>query len=174
MRVVGIDPSTSATGIARVDGSTFTYRPNADASNIARRLHQIVGTVEFCTRIAGAELVMIEGYSLGGLRGLAAARLAELGGCIRLRLFENDIPYVEIPPRMLKKFATGKGNADKTEMIKAALDAGADVGPTDHDAAEAWFLRGMACSWYEPTVLEPHQVDILKSIKWPEQLGGPA
>lgn len=47
----------------------------------------------------------------------------------------HQIPYRGVGVGTIKKFATGKGNADKTAMIEAARAAG--YHPTDHNEADA-------------------------------------
>ena len=37
---------------------------------------------------------------------------------VRHWLWKNRIPFILVPPMTLKKFATGKGNADKDMVIK--------------------------------------------------------
>lgn len=51
---------------------------------------------------------------------------------------ENDIPYEGVPVGSIKKFATGKGNADKAAMIAAAIALG--YAPTDDNEADALHL----------------------------------
>ena len=63
-------------------------------------------------------LVLVEGYSFGS-RASQAHAAGELGGVIRLGLYEAGISYVDVPPTCLKKFATGKGNASKSEVASA-------------------------------------------------------
>lgn len=48
---------------------------------------------------------------------------------------QHEIPYQGIPVGTLKRFATGKGNADKRAMIAAARDHGFD--PADDNEADA-------------------------------------
>ena len=47
--------------------------------------------------------------------------IAENGGVCKFLLWKNNIPYETIPPTVIKKFATGKGNADKEKMQQAFL-----------------------------------------------------
>lgn len=52
----------------------------------------------------------------------------------------NNVPYASVPVGTIKKHATGKGNASKSEMLTAALRAGRDI--TDDNEADAfWLLR---------------------------------
>jgi crossover junction endodeoxyribonuclease RuvC len=58
-------------------------------------------------------LVVVEGYAHGGPR---LVPLVELGALMRDRLEEASIAYRDVAPSQLKKFVTGKGNADKGLM----------------------------------------------------------
>lgn len=71
--------------------------------------------------------VQIEGYAFGSSDSGHASRLAELGGVIKSYLFENKFKYAEVPPTSVKKFWSGSGRADKSEMIKTARTKGYPV-----------------------------------------------
>ncbi len=54
---------------------------------------------------------------------------------------EHAIPYKGIPVGTIKKFATGKGNANKEAMLKAAKDKFTDQNIFDDNQADAlWIL----------------------------------
>ena len=59
--------------------------------------------------------IFIEGYSYGS-KGQAVFQIAENGGILKYRLKEYD--YKILVPSVIKKFATGKGNADKQKMYE--------------------------------------------------------
>lgn len=59
---------------------------------------------------------------------------------------ENSIPYSSVSVGTIKKFATGKGNASKEEMIDAAKRKG--FNPADDNEADALALLEYVC--------EPH------------------
>jgi Holliday junction resolvasome RuvABC endonuclease subunit len=61
-------------------------------------------------------LVLIENYAFGKTN--QAHQMGELGGVIRLMLFEEGYEFFVIPPTRLKKFLTGKGVADKNIILK--------------------------------------------------------
>jgi len=139
--VVGLDLSLARTGMALTDGRLVSIRPKAGADDRGRRLHQIVSDITAwltASRIPPS-LAVIERYSPGGIQGLTASHIGELGGVVRLRLFELAIPWIEVPPAALKKYATGSGGASKEMMTAAAEVAGAD--PNNHDEADAFWLR---------------------------------
>ena len=62
--------------------------------------------------------VFIEGYSYGS-KGQALFQIAENCGILKYKLQERNIPYDVIVPSVVKKGATGKGNADKDKMYEA-------------------------------------------------------
>ena len=59
--------------------------------------------------------IFIEGYSFGS-KGQAVFQIAENGGILKYRLKGYD--YKILVPSVIKKFATGKGNADKQKMYE--------------------------------------------------------
>ena len=62
--------------------------------------------------------VFIEGYSYGS-KGQALFQIAENCGILKYKLQERNISYDIIVPSVVKKGATGKGNADKDKMYEA-------------------------------------------------------
>ena len=61
--------------------------------------------------------VFIEGYSYGS-KGQALFQITENCGILKYKLQERNIPYDVIVPSVVKKVATGKGNADKDMMYE--------------------------------------------------------
>jgi hypothetical protein len=59
--------------------------------------------------------IAIEGYSYGST-GQAIFQIAENTGLLKYKIFKKKIPLTIYPPTEIKKFATGKGNADKGRM----------------------------------------------------------
>ena len=65
--------------------------------------------------------VYIEGYSFGS-KGQGLFQIAENCGILKYRLQEENIPYETVVPSVVKKHATGKGNADKDKMYEAFVN----------------------------------------------------
>ena len=63
--------------------------------------------------------VVIEGYSMGS-KG-KVFHIAENTGILKYKLWQKNITFVTPAPTSIKKFATGKGNADKSMMYESFL-----------------------------------------------------
>ena len=93
--------------------------------------------------------IFIEGYSFGS-KGQGLFQIAENGGILKYRLEEQNIPYEIVVPSVVKKGATGKGNADKDMMYEAFVkETGIDlkkifdttkVGNPISDIADSYFI----------------------------------
>ncbi len=60
-------------------------------------------------------IVVIEGYAYGA-RGNAMFSVGELGGVVKAWFKSMRVRLCLVPPTVVKKIITGKGNADKTTM----------------------------------------------------------
>lgn len=134
MKIVGIDASLTGTGVAVVNCSLRTETIQSKKAGPERlielreRIKQIV---------AGANLVVIEGYAFA--KGNSAHQLGELGGVLRVMFHEMGLRVLEVAPGQVKKFATGKGVADKRDMSIAVLKRwGVDF--TTDDETDAFVL----------------------------------
>lgn len=163
-RVLGLDLSLTATGYAYNEEVIGVFKPK---SNGMRRLAVIrEAVIEWAHQV---DIVVLEGY---GFHSQKAVALGELGGVIRLALHDRRIPFVDVAPAALKRFATGKGNATKDATLAAAIRRFGFEGD-DNNAADAWLLRAMGVRHYDgaayigeqPTA---YQLDALGKIAWPK------
>ena len=137
---LGLDLSLTSTGYScGNDRNVITTKAKG-----AERLYVVSSKVlEICKEL-NIRAVAVEGYSFAS-RNSQAHSIGELGGAVRMRLWENDIPFVEIPPTCRAKFASGRGNAGKGEVMSAVSaktglvfsGAGAD------DVCDAYVLEEM-------------------------------
>ena len=67
----------------------------------------------------GIDRVFIEDYSFGSTGRVF--HIAENTGILKYILWLNNVSFVTIPPTVVKKIATGKGNANKEAMETAFL-----------------------------------------------------
>ena len=173
--VIGLDLSITATGLVDDNGQASTIN-GGRASLGDDRLHAIATAIEdsltvyvddsgYVECVDRADLVVIEGPVL---RSAAAISLGMLHGAVRLRLMDWGVPYVEIPPATLKKYATGKGNADKTAMA-LALYKRAGLELADDNQVDAWWRRaaGMQRLGAPVVDLPAAQIAALEKVRWP-------
>lgn len=137
MNVAGIDPSLRCCAVARPNGELLLLK--SDLTGFPR-LCQLRDTVLAVCDDDAVERVVIEGYTFGTTH--SAHVLGELGGVIRAGLHDRHIPWIDIPPGTLKKYATGSGRALKPDMVDAAREQLGYTGAS-HDAADALWLRAI-------------------------------
>lgn len=136
MNVAGADLSINKSGIALADGRLLTIQ--SSQSGYARLRPMAAAVLRL---LAQHDLVIIEGYDPHPRGYLALVRAAEIGGMVRAGLVELNIPFIDVPPSTLKKFACGKGNAPKPDVVEAARAAGAN--PSSDDEADAFWLQSI-------------------------------
>ena len=150
-RVIGIDQSLTATGLAILIGdslTTATLSPPSPTkecpSGGACRLVWFRDRIGSVLRANRPTIVVMEGYSFGSKSH--AHSLGELGGVIRVLFFESGVEHaIVVPPGTLKKFATGNGAADKSLISKELFRKwGVDVSNNNEADAAALALIGAA------------------------------
>lgn len=179
MRFLGLDASLTCSGIAVCqtedpDFGLLTIQPGSrrGPQRLGWILRKFVGYV----RPFDPHLVLMEGYAYA--RANQAHQLGELGGVLRLWLHEQRIPYVEIPPAVLKGYATGKGNASKDDVFAETIRRLGYQG-SDNNEADALVLATMGVDHYtgtayewsrpiEPTEMPKAHRKWLAKVDWPE------
>lgn len=164
MNVFGIDLSLTSTGIADATGArTITNKLRG-----MERIEYIRAEIEDTLLLPSlTTLVVLEGYSFGS-HASHAHELGELGGVVRWWLWSCGVPYVDVPPATLKRYATGKGNAPKDLMLATAIRKLGYEGHSN-DEADALFLRAMGMDALgEPVVKLPAENrKALEKVTWP-------
>lgn len=170
-RIVGLDLSLTRTGIALPDGSAHVVRPKTRGCERMAEIRAAV--VEAACRVSGrwpADLVAIEGFAFGA-RGRAVFDIGGIGWVVRLALHEAGVRYVEVPPAVVKRYATGRGNADKQAMQMAAVKRlGYDDDKPDDNVIDALWLRALAMDAYGHPVCSVPQAQrdaAVKALSWP-------
>ena len=131
MNVLAIDPSL--TGFAWAIGVDGDVRVLQERKTKPAKVVTVRSRMQRCNQLARAityaaplddldeRLVLIEGYSFGS-QGRGIRDGAELGGILRYILAQRNpelVRVIEVPPTVLKKFAAGKGNANKVAVASA-------------------------------------------------------
>ena len=71
--------------------------------------------------ITGCE-VFIEGYAFATSGTSHVRSIAENTGLLKHKMYKIKQPFTSVPPTVIKKYATGKGNANKEGMYEAFVD----------------------------------------------------
>jgi crossover junction endodeoxyribonuclease RuvC len=170
VRIIGVDASLTGTGIAILqDGETTTERLDNELKGVKR----LVYLRDCITRIAaGADLVTLEGYAFA--RPNQAHQIGELGGVLRVALHEAGIKVLEVAPAAVKKFATGKGNANKEAIAVGVFKRWKREFATN-DETDAFVLaqigQAYLCGWSE---LVGYQREVMVALNTPTKLKGAA
>lgn len=168
MSFLGVDQSLAATGLCLLspDGDVvelITVDPG-DLVDGKRLVAIKNAVVSLCRRvdwkIAGAAM---EGYSIGSIN--KPFLLGEVGGIIKLTLADNAIPYVVVPPVIVKMFATGTTGAKKERMEDAAKALGAS--PDNDNEADAYFLARVARAYHSRVEMTRREMDAIHALKNP-------
>ena len=140
MNILGLDLSLTSTGVCIGDDECVAYHSDSEDT---QRLTDIRNYVLGTGLEENIKCVIMEGYSYGS-RSRAHA-LGELGGVIKVAFDEAWIPLVIVPPTSRDKFATGRGNAGKAEVISAVSYRTSRhwSGKGVEDRIDAWVLREM-------------------------------
>lgn len=169
MNILALDLSLTRTGLATPNAHADVLAPPKGYDRGVRRLHWIEEKVLGIVSMLRIDLVVLEGYSFGS-KGAAVFNIAELGGVIRLALFRRGVPFVEIPPAVVKKLATGKGNASKDLVLVEAVKRLGYEG-SDNNESDALWLREAALHHYGlpgRTELPKVHLEALRTVEWPE------
>lgn len=139
----GLDLSLRATGLCLPSGKTTVLsskrRGSERLGDLRLQLRDLIRAN--CDGSIVTPIAVIEDYAFSRA-GAHAHELGELGGVIRVALDDWEVPWVAVVPSLLKKFATGKGNADKVAMAVAAVKANGHEFRDDNEC-DAWWLQTM-------------------------------
>lgn len=168
-RVIGLDLSLSSTGIASNIGWTDRIQVKAQPNDPGQfnRLRRIRDRVlEFVNQ--DTALVVVEGLAFGS--GTAGHHtITGLWHLVMEAVDSRCIPWAEVPPATLKKYATGKGNAAKDEVLAAVLRRWPDIVIGGNDEADALALAAMGADHlgHPMTAMPAANRTSLDKVRWP-------
>lgn len=142
--ILAIDPATK-TGVA----DTYGLRLLWNLDSLAAHTHQghrhlaLARVLREQLKAKPYNSVAIEEASYGAAGQMRTMSFHNsLMGVILLVCAEQAVPVLMAKPTELKKFATGKGNAKKEDMVRAAKTAGERI--IDDNIADAYWVMQWA------------------------------
>jgi len=151
MRILAIDQSYTSSGLVILDdgnvtfAETFTTNPSED---IFERAWAATNHISLLADIYRPDYVVMEGLAFSKF-GNATRDLAGLQYMIVAILrFVKEYDLIVVPPNTVKKVATGKGNANKkelldslpSEVLKIFEDSGAKKTKGLYDLSDAYWI----------------------------------
>ncbi len=159
MRFIGIDYSTTSTGIAIVEGShwqTFTLRSKPTGQTLSDyydRIQDLGHDIIAATELRLGDQIGIEGIAFAA-KGRAVDRLhfAWHRTVEFITRLQQGEPYV-ITTNQVKQLATGKGNAQKDEVLLATERRLPQAQASNNDEADAvWIAVGASILAGSPVI----------------------
>jgi hypothetical protein len=177
MRIIGVDPSMTATGLCAWDGTTSTVKTNAKQKD--NRLRVIREAVARAAQVPDrvqwhshhpVDLAVVE-LPPPGLKGPAIPAMHMVQGIVRVALMDAGVPYAIVNPQYVKAYA-GWARNDKEAMARAAYETDGSVFADDNQC-DSWWLRQMALDRYGMLKLGARRVTAsqrawLDKVQWPE------
>jgi crossover junction endodeoxyribonuclease RuvC len=164
MRYIGIDTSTK-TGFVILNEHGVPVvqkeiKPKSDSD--PQRFIEIAEEI-MSHLIRRDEPICIEGFSYGST-GKGVSTQYGLGWMIRAMLVKNGFTYYEVAPGALKKFATGKGNTKKDEMVLPIYKRWGFEHSSDN-VRDAYVLAQIAKALKGESELTSFQKEVLEKVK---------
>lgn len=170
-KVVGLDLSLCNTGFVVLENDKIKEQgvikssplgdlPIHEAERLSELVEEILETVEPET-----DLVVIEGIAFMISKTTSLVQLATINYMARIGLWKRGIPFVIVSPPSLKKFVTGKGVAQKDEMMLDTYKRWG-VSLTDNNICDAYGLAriGLAILDRDDTI-DSKQIEVVTLLK---------
>lgn len=177
--VLGLDLSLTSTGWAVIAHTpdltsahcgTHTSKPHGDTWDARRqRIEQLADRIT-----AGTDrptIAILEGPAYGTGRQAGVHDRAGLWWAVYDRLHAHHIPTAVATPATRAKFATGRGNAGKTEVAIGMSKLWPDIDARTDDEWDALALATMGAQhlgWNVPS--RAHHAAALQAVAWPTEL----
>lgn len=147
-RIIGIDPSLTSTGVAVIDPATGVTlhrvqskgRKDASLTERDHRLRDLANRIY--QHIQTPDLVVIESPAYSNSLGSMHDRSGLWWLTVR-HLHADHIPVLEVPPTTRAKYATGRGNAGKDEVLASVIRRYPHTDVTGNDVADALTLAAI-------------------------------
>lgn len=171
-QIAGLDLSLTSTGLARIEGNLIQTGLLKPKSTGHQRMEFLRSQIAMhCLK---ADLIVIEGPSYGSPAGSQRGHheRAGLWWIVTQMLWEAQRPVAIVSPAELKRFATGKGNASKDEVLIAVVRRMPTPATFNgNDMADALVLAAMGADHlgYPIAAMPQTHRAALAKVSWPAQ-----
>lgn len=169
LHIIGVDLSLTGTGVACRHGTETITTRGARDDNLHDRHNRLLrireAVLSWCR---GADLIVVEAPAYSKAQGHNHDR-SGLWWLTIHALIALDIPVVTVTPTGRAKYATGRGNASKDEVLAAVVRRYPTPEVTNNNEADALTLAAMghdALGHPLATVPASHRT-ALTAITWP-------
>lgn len=141
MNILAIDPANeTGWAVTREYYGIWNLKKHKDES-VGIRLLRFQGQLKEICQLSNIQVIAYE--KPGGRNYRAVINHAKIVGIIEQFCEKKGIESRGFSASEIKKFATGKGNSGKPEMIKAAQGRLGYIGNNDNEADALWILELM-------------------------------
>ncbi len=145
LKILAVDPANLC-GYAHSAGHHGTW----DIGRSVSRLAVFRDLLHKARRDWGIDLIAYEDASFGGKNQATKAAHNELRGMIKLVASEIGAKTLSYMPSTIKKFATGNGGADKSQMMRACKTILGIMPRDDNEADALWILEAARQGYLPP------------------------
>lgn len=175
--VVGVDPSISSTGVAVISSYVAVTRVQSkpggqDLDDRLQRMRRQVLAVLEAMAVVEPSLIVIEGPAFG--KNNAQTHMLAGFWWLLVHGLQKVAPIAVVQPPTLKKFATGRGNAPKDEVLAAAVRGFPEIAVKGNDEADALALAAMGADRFGLLYAGGFPAagrGAVASVRWPELKG---
>lgn len=174
VKILGLDLSLTSTGVAQYDPAGIvpytTTRLKTPAKVLGHdRLEWLLARIH--TVALGADYIIVEGPAFGA-KGSAYHQLAGMWWLVTHALWTMPRRVAVAPPSSIKRFATGKGNAGKDEVLSAVVRRYPDFNG-GNDEADALVAAALVAEKFGcPIVAVPKtHLTALDGVEWADLPG---
>lgn len=164
MRYIGIDLSTK-TGLVILDKFGQVLKAEEVTSNKEEEIERMIDiTDKVIAEIKDNDLICVEGFSYGS-KGRGIGFQFGIGYILRYKLYDRDMNYLIATPSQLKKYASGKGNTSKDNLILPIYKRWSFEHDSDN-VRDAFVLSQIARSYERNDDTTKFQEEVLKSLEY--------
>jgi len=138
MNILALDQASNCGWCTKTASGVWDFNTRKDESSGMKMIRFKSKLKEVCT-LEEINLVVYE--RVAGFHKNSIIHAAKMVAIIESYCEENGIAYKAVSATEVKKYATGKGNANKDKMIEAAQSKLGYLGNNDNEADAMWIYQ---------------------------------